>query len=310
MGKRSQNRRRRVQSSKVSSSKIDSTNYKFPDSLVDIEYDDNDIDAPGYYSSHAVHDTPENLFALGARDFPEHLYIPESDWKDKARENDEKGLWAEDFRNRFTNQNPTHECTCHALTQCFECAWNKQWTTKKFKIAVSQISIYAEANPRQWGGAGCQQVLGIAMRRGFLPEPVWGQDKIFKHTLHGTCGKGNANNSSGRWTAVRDFPEGWEETAQHLKPREVVNPRSFEQMVCLLLHGYAIGVGRSGHSIPYTKVVWRDGGLYAHYSDSYDVIRFDSTRMMRSAVGGSYCIVTTTRPIDPKVPAGSDALNN
>lgn len=268
--------------------KLDSTNYNFPDSLVDYEFEENS----GYPLECAARDTPEGMAMLGARDFPDSLWIDEKDWKDWARENDKHGTWAENYRNRFTNQSPTHECTCHALTQCFEGCWNKQNAGKEKPVYVSQISIYAEANERQWGGAGCQQVLGIALRRGFLPEPIHGQDKIFKHTLHGTCGKGNANNSSGRWVAVRNFPEGWQETAMNLRPLEVINPKTWQQIVCLLLRGFLVGVGRSGHSIPYNMVVWRNGELFIAYPDSYDVIRFDSMRMLRSAVGGSYSITS------------------
>ncbi len=284
----------------------DSTSVKFPDTLVDYV----PPKATGYPESKAVWDTPENLEMMGARDFPDDLYIDPKDWKDAARENDKYKSWAESHRvkwGRFTNQNPTHECTCHALAQCFEAAWHAQRLGEGHPIAVSQISIYAEANPRQWGGAGCQQVLGIAMRRGFLPEPIRGQKDLFQHTLHGTCGRGNNDNSSGRWVAVRNFPEGWETTAQHLKPTEVINPRTFDQVICCLLRGRAVGVGRSGHSIPYTHVVWRNGQIYAGYSDSYDVVRYDSRRMINSAVGGSYCIWNTTTPDDWANPAGDDS---
>ena len=294
-------RRRRRETRK---SKRDSTDVKIEDrSLIDYVPDKD----TGYPSSAAAADTPENLAMLGpaVRDFPDSLWIEPKDWKDAARENDRYKLWGEDVKNRFTNQNPTHECTCHALIQVGEVAWNQQRKGKGDPVLFSQISVYAEANPRQWGGAGCQQVLGIALRRGWLPEPIKGQDKKFKHTLHGTAGRGNDNNSSGAWVPVSQFPDGWQETAMKLRPIEVINPRSVEQMVCLLLHGRAIGVGRSGHSVPYNKVVWEGGnssdpmkGIKAHYSDSYDVIRYDSMNMMRSAVGGSYCIWSMITPDD------------
>lgn len=281
----------------------DSTDVQFDDSLLDYEFEKDS----GYPPEMAARDTPENLAMLGARDFPDELWIEPRDWKECARENDKHGTWAESRRNRFTNQNPTHECTCHALTQVFEAAWNAQRQSKGSAVFVSQLSIYAEANPRQWGGSSCQRVLGIALNRGFLPEPINGQDPLFKHTLHGTCGRGNENNSSGRWVSVRNFPDGWQETARHLRPLECINPRSYEEIICLLLHGRAVGVGRSGHSIPYNQVVWRGNSIYAAYADSYDVIRYDSLRMIRSAVGGSYCIWSTTVPDDWDKPAGPDS---
>jgi hypothetical protein len=280
----------------------DSTNLVFPDSLVDFTPPDS-----GYPDILAARDTPENLSLMGARDFPDSLWIEPKDWMDVARERDKYETWPMNFRNRFTNQNPTHECTCHALTQCFESTYNSQQGSKDHPVLVSQISIYAEANPRQWGGAGCQQVLGISMRRGFLPEPIKGQDKLFKHTLHGTVGKGNSDNSSGPWVPLSRFPDGWQDTAMHLRPLEIINPKSWEELVCCILQGRAVGVGRSGHSIPYMQVVWRDGKLYIAYSDSYDIIRYDSLNMIRSAVGGSYVIWSTTTPADWSRPAGKDS---
>ncbi len=113
---------------KLKPKKIDSTKVEFDESLVDHEFDQNS----GYPDVCAVRDTEENLELMGARDFPDSLWIEKSDWKDAARENDKYKTWAESRRNRFTNQGGgngargTHECTCHALTQVFEAAWNAQ----------------------------------------------------------------------------------------------------------------------------------------------------------------------------------------
>ena len=106
-------RRRRRETRK---SKRDSTDVKIEDrSLIDYVPDKD----TGYPSSAAAADTPENLAMLGpaVRDFPDSLWIEPKDWKDAARDNDKYKLWGEDVKNRFTNQNPTHECTCHALAR-------------------------------------------------------------------------------------------------------------------------------------------------------------------------------------------------
>ena len=86
----------------------------------------------------------------------------------------------------------------------------------------------------------------------------------------------------------------------------MINPRSYEQIICMLLSGIAVSVGRSGHAIPYVQVVWRNGSLHAKYADSYNVHRYDSVRMINSAVGGAYGIATTTVPDDWTRPAGND----
>lgn len=279
----------------------DSTNVNFPDKILDKfpKLNTGYVDEKG-------EDTSDNFAALpGSREFPDSLWIERSDWKDKARENDKYGLWGISTREklgRFTNQSPTHECTCHSLCQGAEAAIRVA-SGFQYNIALSQISIYAEANPNIRGGANCLHVLRIAMERGFLPEPVntrckgfeLDQKDIFEHTLHGTCGKGNKYNSSGSWVPVSRFPNGWKKTAGTLKPIEAVNPRDIEQAICLLLHGYVINVGRNGHAVPWGQVVWRGNEIAIPYSDSYDVVRIDSYSTARGAVGGASAITLMSR---------------
>ena len=80
-----------------------------------------DVDLPehyGYPPELAAEDTPDALWdAAGdaAREFPDALWIEPRDWADRARENDRHKTWAANYVDRFTNQSPTHECTCHAL---------------------------------------------------------------------------------------------------------------------------------------------------------------------------------------------------
>jgi len=292
----------------------DSLNVTFDDSLVDWS----PTDDTGYSPQVAKEDTCDSYAAAGMVEFPDHLWIEPKLWKDVARENDKYKTWPDDWRNRFSNQSPTHECTSHALLQNMEIAWNRQRKSKKDAVYLSPISVYAEANPRQWGGASVQGVMRIAMRRGMLPEHHGpkGQNtqrELFQHTIHGTCGKGNATQSSGKWVPLKNFPPGWEKTSRHFKPIEVINIRSWEQHVCLVLHCICVSNGRSGHAIPHVKIVWRDGrandpyyGLHSQYSDSYDMYRFDSIKAIKAGVDSAYGIVSTTRPDDWSRPAGAD----
>jgi len=269
--------------------------------LIDFELPEHD----GYPEALAAGDTPDALRdAAGdtARDFPKNLWVEPNQWAEFAAETTRNKRWPENYRARFTNQNPTHECTCHALVQVAEMCRNRQRGSLEDAVYFSPLSIYSEANPRQWGGASCRQVLNISVSRGFLPDKIQPKDYGFKHTLHGTTGKGNATQSSGDWVRLSSFPVGWEETAKFLKPQEIVFPDSWEQIVCLVLHGYAVGVGRSGHSIPYVQ--WLPEKQLMAYSDSYDIIRYDSPRMIRSAVGGAYSIISFSPPDDWRKPAG------
>lgn len=279
------------------------------------------IPEDGYPDHLAAEDTPDALrCAAGetAREFPKSLWIEPSNWADKARDNDKYGTWAMNYVDRYTNQNPTHECTCHSLRAIAEGCRNRQRgisfpdgpkkgfryeESKQFhSVWLSPLSIYAEANPGQWGGANVRQVMEIAVRRGFLPEKIQPVDYGFKHTLQGTTGEGGINQSRGSWVSVSNFPDGWKETAKHFKPLEVIFPGSWEEAVCLVLNGLLVGVGRNGHAIPWAK--WNVTEQAMAYPDSYDVTRYDSKRTVQSAWQGSFAIATMSAPDDWSKPAG------
>jgi hypothetical protein len=275
----------------------------------------------GYGPNVSSGDTIDALkFAAGetSREFPKSLWIEPKDWADKARENDKYHTWPMNYVDRFTNQNPTHECTCHSLSRAFEGARNRQrgviypdGPKKSFRyeesgkvgsVWVSPLSVYAEANPGQWGGASIRGVMEIAVRRGFLPEKIQPAAYDFKHALQGTAGNGNSNQSSGPFVKVSGFPSGWQETAKHFKPLEIIFPGSYEEAVCLVLNGLLVCVGRSGHAIPWA--MWNVQQEAMAYPDSYDVIRYDSKRTVQSAWRGAFAIATVTAPDDWMKPAG------
>lgn len=255
-----------------------------------------------------------------AREFPMSMWVEPRDWAAFARENDRLNLWPVNRLDRYTNQDPSHECTTHALRCCIEGCWNLQrgiiypnGPVKDFRypesadfdsVWFSCLSIYAEANPGQWGGANVRQVMEIACRRGILPDKIQPRDYGFKHTLQGTSGRGNSNQSSGPFIKVNRFPDGWEETAALFKPKEVIFPTMWEQAVCLVLHQRFVGVGRNGHSIPWGRLHFKGDNLNAMgYPDSYNVTRYDSLGTIKSAWRGSYGIASMSAPDDWDKPA-------
>lgn len=279
------------------------------------------IPEDGYPDKLAAEDTPDVLWdccGAASRAFPKSLWIEPKDWADKARENDSLKTWPVNYIDRYTNQNPTHECTTHSLRANFEACRNRQrgvnypdGPKKGFRYSesgmygsvwVSPLSVYAEANPRQWGGANVRQVMEIACRRGMLPDKTQPHEYGFKHTLQGTTGQGNSNQSHGSWIKLSQFPDDWEETARHFKPLEVIFPSSWEQAVCLVLNGLVVSVGRNGHAIPWS--FWNADEQVMGYVDSYDVTRYDSLHTVKSAWSGSFCIASVTAPDDWMKPAG------
>lgn len=289
-----------------------------PPHLIDVVLPEHD----GYPDALAAEDTRDALFdccGAASREFPKSLWIEPEDWPDKARDNDKHHTWAMNYIDRFTNQQPTHECTTHSLRANAEAARNRQLgiiypdgprddfryeESTLGSVWLSPLSVYAEANPRIKGGANVRQVLEIACRRGMLPEKIQPFEYGFKHTLAGTTGKGNRNQSSGKWVALRDFPEGWEDTAAGFKPLEVVFPDMWEQAVCLLLHSIVDSVGRDGHAVPWASLNFKGDNLVAAgYPDSYDIIRYDSLSKIKTAYRGSFGIITMPAPDDWMRPA-------
>lgn len=280
------------------------------------------LDEQGYPEQEMLADREPGVLwdccGSASRKMPEALRIPQSRWAVVAAENDRNHTWPMNYIDRYTNQVPTHECTCHSLVRAFEGARNRQrgvrfpdGPKKGFRYAESAeygsvwgspLSVYDEANPRQWGGAGVRQVLEIACRRGILPDKIQPREYGFRHTLHGTTGRGNNNQSSGPWVSVRDLPDGWEGTAKHFKPLEVIFPESWEDAVSLVLNGLFVCVGRDGHAIPWGQ--WLPDEQVMAYPDSYDVTRYDSLRTVKRAWQGAFAIASTTTPDDWMKPAG------
>ncbi len=286
-------------------------------SLIDVFPREHD----GYPDNLAAEDTPDALrdaCGSAARDFPASLWIEPEDWADKAADNDRHNTWPINFVDRYTNQSPTHECTCHSLRTNAEAARNRargviypDGPKKDFRygesadsgsVWLSPLSVYAEANPGQWGGANVRQVLEIAARRGMLPDATQPREYGFRHAIHGTSGKGNSNQSGGEWVPMSRFPAGWEETARWFRPLEVIFPASYEEAVCCVLNGLVVSVGRNGHAVPWAR--WIAADRLMAYPDSYDITRYDSERTARSAWRGSFAIASMTAPDDWSRPAG------
>jgi hypothetical protein len=275
----------------------------------------------GYPDHLAAEDTDDVLRdACGnaAREFPDSLWIEPRDWADAARDNDRYDTWPINFIDRYTNQSPTHECTCHSLRANMEAARNRARSvifengpTDDYRypdsaafgsVWLSPLSVYSPANPDRWGGANVRAVLEIAVRQGMLPDRIQPAEYHLPHTLTGTSGVGNSNQSGGPWVPVSRFPEGWQETARHFRPLEVIFPKSYEEAVCCVLRGLVVSVGRRGHAVPWARWI-ADQRLMA-YPDSYDVTRYDSDRTARSAWRGSFAIASVTLPDDWSRPAG------
>ena len=288
-------------------------------------------DEQGYPEAEMLADRESGVLwdycGAASRKMPAALRVEPSQWAKRARENDANGTWPMNYRDRFTFQSPTHECVYHSLDCNFSVARNRARSIrfldgpkKGFRYEESALgSVFmspqsgyvrvnpkTKRNPQQRGGSNVRQSLETITGKGWLPDKIQPRDYGFKHTLHGTSGRGNNNQSSGPYISVDDLPEGWEETAKHFRAMEAIFPESFEDAVSLILNGYAVSVGRDGHAVPWSMLSFdsRDNLVGAPYPDSYDVVRVDSVRTMKSAWKGAFSIATVVNPGDWLKPAG------
>lgn len=274
----------------------------------------------GYTAEMEAEDTNDAvMMAAGAAviPFPDEWWIEKKERIERAKYNDAHNLWPVNYLPRYLNQAPSHECTCHSLVMNCEIARNRargvtyaEGPRKEYRydkagkvgaVYLSPLSVYAIANPGQWGGANVRRVMEIACDRGILPDKIQPADYDFKHTLQGTSGRGNLNQSGGRWIRESEFPEGHEETAALFKPKGVIIAPSLEHVECLLIHGVGYSVGRNGHAVCWNKWDWKED-LFP-YADSYDITRYDSRRTASGAWRGGFGVVTMHQPNDWEKPA-------
>lgn len=283
---------------------MSSLNVEINPALIDsISHPNDGMLAEGYSES--------ALCAAGAINFPASLLIPRSEWDDWINLHDKNKSSAHDFSARFTHQGNSHECVCHAATQSFEVAYNRQFAGTKNAVYFSPLALYTRiTGGRQWGGSNVNDSLRELMSRGALPEhdgPEWlggkgGQAKRFKFTVQQTAGRSEEHWPTKGWITESRFAEGWQQTSRHFRVTEAFYIGNSAAHFSAVLRGLCVVNGRSGHSIPHVKIVKSNGRYLSMYRDSYNEDRYDSEGM----TGGGYAIAVVTAPNKPHKPAGDD----
>jgi hypothetical protein len=271
--------------------------------LIDITHQYDGMNPEGY--------SEDELFAAGATRFPDYLRIPRKDWDEWINNNDKNRTAPINYSARYTHQGNSHECVCHATTQSFEIAYNRQFASTKYAVYGSPLALYTRiTGGRQWGGSNVMDALREMMANGMIPEydgAEWmggklGQYKHFKHTVHQTSGRSESHWPTKGWITPSRLPEGWKQTARHFRVLEAWTIPDAEAHASALLRGLCVVNGRQGHSIPHVQLVKSNGRYYSKYRDSYNEDRYDS----ESLWGGGFAIVSVTIPQERENPAGHD----
>ncbi len=210
---------------------------------------------------------------------------PEKDWLGMADEIGDTGL--DSLVTRIYNQKQEGSCVANASAQAMEIMQALQFG-KENVVHLSAISLYKRIGRSAQSGAVVTDALEELEAKGILPLDDEDNKKRFKHTMPNT-GFGTP------------YPAGWEKTAEMFKAIEWLRIESLVELVSAMFNRHSTVVGRSGHSINYTRPLNKSGKLVTKYVNSWGDwgdagFGYDSMSMMRSASRGAFAIRAITRP--------------
>jgi hypothetical protein len=180
-----------------------------------------------------------------------------------------------------------NSCVANATSQSNEITQALQFG-KENVVHLSAISLYKRIGSSPSSGASVDDGLEEMKERGILPLDDEANKARFKHTMPNT----------GFRTA---YPDGWEDTAKMFKVQEWLVVDRVAELVSRLLDGKPVVVGRSGHSICYCDVVYKDGALCVKYVNSWgdwgeNGYGYDTMGKIKSSAGWAFAPVSVVVP--------------
>jgi hypothetical protein len=214
---------------------------------------------------------------------------PETDWKEMAAN---VGFGCANLITRTYNQKQEGSCVANAASQSNEITQALQFGPENV-VHLSAMSLYKRIGRSASSGAMVSDGLEEMSERGILPLTDEANKARFKHTMENTGWK-------------QQLPQGWEETGKMFKVQEWLVCDHVNELISRLLDGKPVVVGRSGHSICYVAVVFRDGQLFVLYVNSWGewgetilgrkAFGYDSMAKIKSSANWSFAPVSVTVP--------------
>lgn len=219
--------------------------------------------------------------------------LPRSQWQAASEEIQAGGGGLEKLVTRIYNQGNEGSCVGNATSQCVEINQARQFGESNV-VPLSAISLYKRIGRSPNSGSTLDDAYDEIRRRGILPlDTPENRQRFGDHVMPHT----------GFYTP---FPSGWEETAKKFKGVEGYVIRSVEGIATALLKQIGpVVVGRQGHSICYTAIIYKGGRMYALYANSWgrwgqaagDMdygFGSDSESQIRMSAGYAFCIHSVT----------------
>jgi hypothetical protein len=212
---------------------------------------------------------------------------PESQWKELIAAMDADGGGLDRCVSRIYNQRNEGSCVANAFGQANEIVQFRQFG-KALVTALSAISLYKRIGRSPSSGAMVDDGMEESSSRGILPlDTPENRAKFGNHVMPPTG-------------FSTPYPDGWEATAAKFKTLEWTVCDSVPELISALINGHPVVVGRSGHSICYTRPMFKDGSLVVKYANSWSPewgdggFGYDSQGLIRSSAGWCCALRSTT----------------
>lgn len=208
--------------------------------------------------------------------------IPEPEWRGIIERMDADGGGADRFVTRIYDQDGEGSCVANACSQAVEICQAKQFGRDNV-VPLSAISLYKRIGRSPGSGAMVSDGLDELSGRGILPLDTDANRAKYGHHVMPNCG------------FYEKFPNGWEQTAKQFHGTEWFICDTVAELITALLNQHPVVVGRSGHSVCYTRPMYRGNSLVVKYANSWgdwgdNGYGYDSLGMIRSAANWAFAL--------------------
>lgn len=207
--------------------------------------------------------------------------IPESQWRELAEQMKTDGGGCSALVVWLGSQLRESSCVSWACCKAHEIIQAKQFG-KENVVKLSPISLYQRIARSEHSGAMVSNGLKKMAEGGVLPRDDAENRAKFGEHVFPVNGWG-----------VR-YPDGWETTGKKFRATEWFVIDRVNELFTALFNRHPVVVGRSGHSIAYCDPIFEDGRWLVKYADSYNVYRYDSMNMIRSAANWAFALRSVT----------------
>jgi hypothetical protein len=208
--------------------------------------------------------------------------VPESKWQEYCEKLDATGGGLDSLVTRIYNQGREGSCLANACSQAHEIKQAETFGKDKV-VHLSAISLYKRIGRSPGSGAMVSDGLDEGSTRGILPLDNPENRGKFSNIVMPNTG----------WS--EKFPTGWEQVAKLFRFDERFVLRSVEGLISALLSGHPVVVGRAGHSICYTRPMYKSGRLVVKYANSWgdwgdNGYGYDSMNLIRSSASWAFAV--------------------